>query len=56
VNPVFELTGVAAGVRPRVSIGGRLLEGEQVAWDGRTLWIDANVAAPSELHLIFDAP
>ncbi|WP_422927665.1 hypothetical protein [Singulisphaera sp. PoT] len=52
INPVFELEGAAKGPI-KVSLGGRPLEEGKYAWDGRTLWLDATITAPTELQLSF---
>jgi hypothetical protein len=54
VNPVFELDGAPNG-EARVSLGGQPLDPRRCAWDGRTLWIDATIAAPTELRIRFGA-
>ena len=53
VNPVFEL---AAAPRGDVTIwlDGRKLASDHFAWDGRVLWLDATVVAPTELKLAFE--
>lgn len=54
VNPVFELTGAPRGA-VTVSLEGRPLDAKHFAWDGRTLWLDATIADPTELRLGFAA-
>jgi hypothetical protein len=54
VNPVFEFEGVPQG-EIRVILGGRPLDAGRYAWDGRTLWLDATLATPTELRLTFGA-
>ncbi len=54
VNPVFEFEGAPPG-ELRVMLGGRPLERARYAWDGRTLWLDATIATPIDLHLTFGA-
>ncbi|KAJ3046548.1 hypothetical protein HK102_013141, partial [Quaeritorhiza haematococci] len=49
VNPVFELAVAPEGV-PTVSLDGVPLALETFAWDGRTLWIDATLAAPATIR------
>jgi hypothetical protein len=52
VNPVFELNSVPAG-KFQVMLSGRTLASREYAWDGRTLWLDATIATPTELRLTF---
>ncbi|APW59383.1 hypothetical protein [Paludisphaera borealis] len=52
VNPVFELIGAPSGDLA-VQRDGVALAREAYAWDGRTLWIDATIAGPSRLDLVF---
>ncbi len=52
VNPVFELDGAPKG-EARVILAGRRLDPTRYAWDGRTLWLDATIAAPTELRIAF---
>ena len=52
VNPVFEFGGVPEG-EIRVLLGGRPLDAQRYAWDGRTLWLDATIATPTELRVVF---
>ncbi len=54
VNPVFEFEGAPAG-GARVVLAGRPLDPSRYAWDGRTLWLDATIAAPTELGVTFGA-
>ena len=54
VNPVFEVAGAPEG-EVRVILGGRPLDAERYAWDGRTLWLDATIETPTELRLTFGA-
>ena len=54
VNPVFEFDGVPEG-EVRVVLAGRPLDSSRYAWDGRTLWLDATIAAPTELRVTFGA-
>ena len=55
VNPIFELKH-APGADLRVSLGGRPVEADRRAWDGRTLWLEAVIDTPIELHLEFGPP
>ncbi len=52
VNPVFEFDHVPGG-QARVMLSGRMLQSGQYAWDGRTLWLDATIASPTELRVTF---
>ncbi len=52
VNPVFELTG-DPGDLARLSLGDRALHPEDYAWDGKTLWLKANIDQPQVLRLVF---
>ncbi len=54
VNPVFELEGTPPGRQLRVLLGGQPLDPSRLAWDGRTLWLDATISTPTELRLIFE--
>ncbi|MHB1559539.1 MAG: hypothetical protein ACYC61_18995 [Isosphaeraceae bacterium] len=51
VNPVFEIEGLSNEVRPHVLLAGRPLDPSRYAWDGRVLWIDATIAASTEVRL-----
>jgi hypothetical protein len=54
VNPVFELTGAPKGAGAvAVTLDGRPLDPGRYAWDGRTLWLDATIEAPTELSVTF---
>ena len=55
VNPVFELIGAPAGPL-RVMLADRVLEPVKFAWDGRTLWLDATINAPTRANLRFGDP
>ena len=55
VNPVFEFEGVPKGAA-RVVLAGRVLDSSRYAWDGRTLWLDATIATPTELRVTFSDP
>ena len=50
VNPVFELRN-APGMLKGASLGGQALERRQYAWDGKTLWLSANLSQPTILRL-----
>jgi hypothetical protein len=52
VNPVFELTG-APGDLARLDLRDRALHPEDYAWDGKTLWLKANIDQPQVLRLVF---
>ena len=55
VNPVFELIDAPKG-RLRVKLGGRDLDSDRFAWDGRTLWLDAILDKATPLILSFEEP
>jgi len=52
VNPVFELLGAPTGSL-RITRDGARIDPNKYAWDGRTLWLDATIKAPTELVLEF---
>jgi hypothetical protein len=52
VNPVFELEGAPRGAI-KVTLAGDPVDADRMAWDGRTLWLDATIRAPTELHIMF---
>lgn len=52
VNPVFELLGAPKALTS-VALGNRVLAPKEYAWDGQTLWINADVTDPSLLRLEF---
>ena len=52
VNPVFELRGVPKALLS-VKLAGKALRREQYAWDGATLWINAELNRPTPLRLEF---
>jgi len=52
VNPVFEWVGAPQG-EVRVTLDGRPLDAAHLAWDGRTLWLDATIEKPAELRVTF---
>ncbi len=52
VNPVFELIG-APGALAGLSLGDRALQPQEYAWDGKTLWLKANIDQPQVLRLQF---
>jgi hypothetical protein len=54
VNPVFEFDR-APGGEVGVMLAGRPLDTGRYAWDGRTLWLDATIEAPTELRVTFTA-
>ncbi|AMV38950.1 hypothetical protein [Planctomyces sp. SH-PL62] len=54
VNPVFELIGAPKG-EPRLFLDDAPLAPDLFAWDGRTLWLDVTLAAPTRLKIDFDA-
>jgi hypothetical protein len=53
VNPVFELSQ-APKTLVRVELNARPLAAKDYAWDGKTLWLDATLARPAQLRLVFD--
>jgi hypothetical protein len=55
MNPVFELSDAPAGSLT-VWRDGNKMTPEHFAWDGRTLWLDATVEKPTEIHLEFGSP
>lgn len=52
VNPVFEIGG-APGPLAEIALDGRPLEGNEYAWDGRTLWIGIAIRESAVLRLRF---
>ena len=52
VNPVFELLQAPKNL-VTVSLGDRLMKPTEYAWDGKTLWLDANLDETTTLHLEF---
>ncbi len=52
VNPVFELLD-APKTLASVALGQQTLTPNDYAWDGRTLWIKADIDSPSTLRLEF---
>jgi hypothetical protein len=52
VNPVFELIGAPKQLAT-VILGSRTLKPADYAWDGLTLWINADIDAPTSLRLEF---
>ncbi len=52
VNPVFEIDGAPRG-KIRIHLAGQSLDPARYAWDGRTLWLDATIVAPTELRIAF---
>ena len=55
VNPVFEMANVN-GTLSAVALDGRLLRRKGYAWDGQTLWLDADLTRPTTLQLTFESP
>ncbi|MBI4325811.1 MAG: hypothetical protein HY674_11175 [Chloroflexi bacterium] len=53
VNPVFELLG-APRTLIRVKLANRRLRPEEYAWDGRTLWLNADITEHAQLQLEFN--
>lgn len=54
VSPVFELKG-APKTLTAVRLGDQTVDPKQYAWDGQTLWINANLSQPTTLRLDFDS-
>lgn len=52
VNPVFELRN-ASKVLKSVRLGNQVLDANQYAWDGKTLWLNATLDQPTTLKLEF---
>jgi hypothetical protein len=52
VNPVFELQG-APGALASVRLADKALDQRQYAWDGKTLWLNAELDRPTSLRLEF---
>ena len=52
VNPVFELVRAPKNLAS-VALGDRILKPKEYAWDGKTLWIEANIDDPMTLQLEF---
>jgi len=52
VNPVFELLG-APKTLTRVTLADRQLGSDGFAWDGRTLWLNADIGSPTTVRLEF---
>ena len=50
VNPVFELAG-AEGELDEVALDGRVLRGEEYAWDGETLWLAGDIGSAATLRV-----
>ena len=55
VNPVFELIGAPATLAG-VQLAGRNLDAKEYAWDGKILWIKANMAQDTPLQLDLGGP
>jgi len=52
INPVFELIGAPKNLT-RVALGDRSLKPAEYAWDGQTLWVNADVDTTIALKLEF---
>jgi hypothetical protein len=52
VNPVFEFIR-APGALAGLSLGDRALQPQEYAWDGKTLWLKANIDQPQVVRLQF---
>jgi hypothetical protein len=55
MNPVFELLEAPAGPLS-VNRDGAAIAPDRLAWDGRTLWLDATIERPTEIVLEFNGP
>jgi hypothetical protein len=55
VNPIFELEAAPRG-ELTVMRDGRKLDPDGYAWDGRVLWVNATIVAPTELSLRLGSP
>jgi hypothetical protein len=55
VNPVFEMANVNDKLSA-VALDGRPLRRRDYAWDGETLWLDADITCPTTLQLTFESP
>ena len=53
VNPVFELSRAREGAGAS-RVGRAPLAAKDYAWDGKTLWLNATLARPAQLRLVFD--
>lgn len=52
VNPVFELAG-ASGKLVSVTLDRETLRPDRYAWDGKTLWVSADVDRPQVFTIVF---
>ena len=52
VNPVFELID-APKTPAKFTLAGQTIDPKHVAWDGRTLWLDATIVIPTEIRIVF---
>lgn len=52
VNPVFELRDAPKSIA-KLQVGDRTLNPGQYAWDGRTLWLSAQLSQPTAVRLEF---
>src|SRR5262249_52892621 len=56
VNPVFELLNAPKNL-VHLQLAERSLPTKEYAWDGQTLWLNANLDGPAKLELEFrDSP
>ena len=53
VNPVFEITNHTAPLRD-VTLNGATLPSQDWTWDGKTVWLNQTLTAPSTLQLNFE--
>jgi hypothetical protein len=52
INPVFEFIDASSG-RITVRVDGRQLPDDRYAWDGKTLWLNADFSRPATLGITF---
>ena len=52
INPVFELSGGSKNLAS-VVLGNRSLKPAEYAWDGKTLWVNADIDTTTPLKLEF---
>ena len=52
INPVFELIGTP-GTLSSVTLAGRPLQPKEYAWDGKTLWLNADIDQAQQIRIDF---
>ena len=52
VNPVFELQNAPEKLQA-VKLGGKTLQTDKYAWDGKIFWLNATINQPVILELLF---